>query len=724
MGFQSLLEGSQRTASVRNPDGIWINSDVFREEALHFKKYGYYCPELWGTDSWKAYWEEQLKRCREGYEVGGVKVTGHHYFYLNFCNIELVDDQTSNQYSEKVTNFPDFWDGDFNYFWALEIARRGIQIPNPPDKRIITPNDSEYVEIVQQKVELLNGLHLDVVIPETYLDGGHHMIVGKSRRKGYSYKNAAIAANIYNHTRKSTTVIGAFDKKYLYPEGTMGMVSNYLNWLNKNTGWAKAREYVDKQDHKKASYKEEKNGIYLESGYQSQVMAVTFKDNPDAARGKDAKLVMFEEAGKFPNLKESYRATEPSLMAGKYVTGQMVIFGTGGDMEKDTVDFSYMFYNPVEFNLLPFTNIWDDNADNTRCGFFHPVFWNMEGFYDKKGNSDKKAATDFELEKRKSIVEASGSSSSIHGRIQEYPLKPAEAFLSVSFNDFPVEELRNQLNIVNREKLYTKYGQAGILYRDENNKVRFRPDLKGELEPLFHKDIETSSIKGAVVIYEYPIANAPRGLYKAGHDPYRQQQSLSTKTPSLGATYIWKGFEKFSYSRDMIVAEYIGRPNTSDDYNRTLEMLMELYSCELGYENEVTEVASYFTKRKKLHLLAAQPDNVIKANIINSKVKRVYGIHMNEQLKDAGEKYIKKWLLRERDIDENGNKILNLHTIYSPGLLEELIYYNRKGNFDRVMAFMILMMFIEEEDEDKEYSSQKEEVGELVTVMDSFYKRK
>ena len=175
----------------------------------------------------------------------------------------------------------------------------------------------------------------------------------------------------------------------------------------------------------------------------------------------------------------------------------------------------------------------------------------------------------------------------------------------------------------------------------------------------------------------------------------------------------------------MLVAEYVGRPNTSDDYNRNTEMLMELYNCELGYENEVTEVLSYFTKRKKLHLLAMQPDAVINSNIGNSKVKRVYGIHMPDKLKDAGEKYIKKWLLTERDIDENGNRILNLHTIYSPGLLEELIYYNRKGNFDRVMAFMVLMMYLEEEEENKQYERRNETArNEIIDVMAGLFARK
>ena len=71
--------------SIRNKDGHWVNTEVFREEARHFEKYGYYCPDPWGSPSWVNYWEQQLNRCTNGYEVGGARITGDHYFYLNFC---------------------------------------------------------------------------------------------------------------------------------------------------------------------------------------------------------------------------------------------------------------------------------------------------------------------------------------------------------------------------------------------------------------------------------------------------------------------------------------------------------------------------------------------------------------------------------------------------------------------------------------------------------------
>ena len=735
---------------VRDNNDKWINSNVFREEAIKFIKNGTYCNAPIGTPDWFAYWEEQLDRCINGYEVDGHKITGHHYFYLNFTQIQIVeeaDDDEESVVANKITRNPDFWDGDYDYFWSLEIARNGLftkhtQVPSTPEER--KQYNALQKELKQLQKELgdnykhsqvyqdtktkrdeisqgvLDRLMLRVKPHLDYVNGGYHMIVGKSRRKGYSYKDGAICANVYNTTRNAQIIIGASEKKFLYPKGTMGMASDYLNFLNEHTGWAKSRDYVDKQDHKRASYKTTVSGVVLEKGYKSEIFALSFRDNPDAARGKDAKIVLLEEAGAFPNLKDAYNAIYPALTAGSYLTGQIIIFGTGGDMESGTVDYADMFYNPTAYRMMPFVNIWDENAENTVCGFFHPVIWNMEGFYDSQGNSNIEGATEYEMDRRKQLLENSSSSSLLQKHVQEYPFCPAEAFLTVSTNNFPVVELRNQLNKVLHEKLQLKKGTPVYLERKEG-KVVARPDLKNELQPILNYKPKVEDLSGCPIIYEYPVDNAPRGLYKIGYDPYRQDLSQGV---SLGAIYVYKSSHKFSYSRNVIVAEYVGRPQEADDVNRIASMLAELYNAEIMHENEVTHVKNYFRRIKRLNQLAVQPDAVISKNVKNSTVARIYGIHMVDILKDAGEKYIKDWLLEVRDHDENGNPILNLETIYSIGLLEELIQYNRKGNFDRVMAFMMCMFQVQEDELGKEYTEKNNNrVEEVIKVLDKFFKR-
>lgn len=736
---------------IRNENGKWINSNIFRQEAIKFQKNKTYTAAPYGTPDWMEYWETQLDRCIKGYSVfeeDGTehKITGHHYFYLNFTQIQIVkfEDDDESAAAEKISQNPDFWDGDYDYFWSLEIARYGLctknsQVPSTPEerkewnhlnkelKKIKKSNynykkDETYKKLKEQRDtisnNILNRLGLRVKPHLDYLDGGYHMIVGKSRRKGYSYKDGAICANVYNTVRKAQVIIGAFEKKFLYPKGTMGMASDYLNFLNEHTGWAKSRDYTDKVDHKKASYRENVNGTYIEKGYQSEIFALTFKDNPDAARGKDGKLFLLEEAGAFPNLKDSFNAIAPGLTAGAFITGQIIIFGTGGDMESGTVDYADMFYNPAAYRLLPFVNIWDENAENTTCGFFHPVTWNMEGFYDDQGNSDIEGATEFELERRRQKMEAASSSTIVEKHMQEYPFSPSEAFLTVSTNNFPVVELRNQLNRVKAENLHLSKGTPVYLTREEG-KVIAKPDLENKLKPIYTYKVKQDDISGCPIIFEYPVPNPPKGLYKIGFDPYQQDEGTS-----LAAIYVYKSIHSGTYSKNIIVAEYVGRPQEADDVSRIASMLADLYNAEIMHENEVSHVKNYFRRIKRLDQLALQPDTVISKNVKASKVSRVYGMHMNEQLKDAGEKYIKDWLLQVRDYDENGNAILNLETIYSIGLLEELIQYNRKGNFDRVMAFMQVMFQCQEEELGKDYSSsENKKIKSVMAALDKMFKR-
>lgn len=690
---------------IRNPQGIWINSQVFREEAIRFQKYGAYCADPEGSPDWFSYWYEQRSRCIYGHEVGGARVTGDHYFYLNFCPIQKVED-TNAKVSRKILEFPDFWDGDYNYFWVREIARNGVL-----GSGLVKSEKAEeiyHLDTLEQAVQLkktFEDLHLEVVIEPDYLLGGFNLIVGKSRRKGYSYKNAAVAVKNYLCYPKSLTIFGAYEKKYLYPEGIFTMANNYINFINSNTAWVMPKDVIDREGHVKASYITYKNGVKIEEGFKSQIMALSFKDNADAARGKDAYDIFFEESGAFGTpelLKNSYAASEDCVKAGNIKTGMITIFGTSGDMFGGTADYADMHSRPLAFGMLPFQNTWDEDRRDTKCGFFHPINWNMEGFYDEQGNSDIQGAKQVELNERQLLIDNGASTTDIQKRMQEKPFGPFEAFGMVSFNNFPVLELKRQLDLVKSKKLHLSKGTPVNMYYDGVEKrVRADAILDGSANPIYHMKPETTSLVGCPIIYEYPAERAQQEAYKIGYDPYRQE-----KGTSLAAIFVYKSVIKDSASKNILVAEYVGRPESADDVNYISRLFAELYNTKVMHENEVTHVKDYFRRRKWLQYLALQPDVVIKANVKNSRVARVFGCHMNDKMKDAGEKYIKDWLLEISDYDENGNPIRNLDKIYSIGLLEELIAYNRKGNFDRVMALMQVMFQDQEPLLGKEYEAK------------------
>lgn len=712
--------------SIRNPNGTWINSQVFREEGLRFKKYNYYTPDPWGSPAWFEYWQEQRKRCINGYEVAGVRITGEHYFYLNFTPIQKVDNIQGNR-ADKVEGFPDFWDGDYNYFWSREIAKNGLVRALHKGEEfeanytIACKTLSEAEAKKQELQKLYDGLQLEVKIKVESLGGGYNLIVGKSRRKGYSLKNQAIAANNYQTIPKSYTAFGAYEKRFLFPGAIFTYTLDTINFVNKNTAWAMPTDVLKKADHIKSSYIEYKNGIKLESGFKSEIQAVTFKDNPDALRGKNAKDIFFEESGAFGTpglLKSSYAASQDCVMAGTVKTGMITIFGTSGDMEGGTYDYADMFQRPEAFGLMPFMNIWDENMADASVGFFHPINWNMEGFYDEQGNSDRKSAKQLEIGIRENLVKNGATSVEIQQRMQEKPLGPAEAFSAVSTNTFPVVELQAQLRKTRSMNWQqTKGTPVRLIYED--GICVAKPILDNSVTPITSYHHVPTDKRGCPMIYELPVPNAPKGLYKIGYDPVRQESGTS-----LASICVYKGVHVGTTYHSILVAEYVGRYEDPDDIDRVAEMFADLYSTTIMYENEVTGVKNYFRRIKRLNLLALQPDSVISKNVKASKVARVYGCHMNLQLKDAAERYVKTWLLTVLDFDENGNPILVIDRIYSIRLLEELIAYNRKGNFDLVSSLFMCMFQVQEEALGKEYTEKKEHKNAkmLLEMMNDMYK--
>ncbi len=82
---------------------------------------------------------------------------------------------------------------------------------------------------------------------------------------------------------------------------------------------------------------------------------------------------------------------------------------------------------------------------------------------------------------------------------------------------------------------------------------------------------------------------------------------------------------------------------------------------------------------------------------LQGNTRRSYGMNMTQARKEQGEIYLRDWLLQTVSKNAEGeDETLVLNTIVDPALLEELIKFNKKGNFDRVMSLFVGMYHLKE----------------------------
>ena len=681
-GFKISNHGIKNpVANLSWPWLFFTDSSVFSPAAQAFEdnknKYGegMYTEALPNTTEYYEFWKNERHRCLNGYEPivdeepCGVRITGEHYFYLNYT---LIDKHYKfNGEDVKKLGFPNFTSMD--YYWFLELEK----------------NEN----------------------PVRYGIDAHHkkgMIMTKARRKGWSFKNAAGVAWKYTFFRKSYCIIASYGKDFA--ESTFRMTLTMLNFIDEHTEFRQPR-LVNKKDEIEAGWIEKIGGYEIKKGSRSIIKTMTFRDSGYKSAGKSCTRMVFEEAGLFDNLIKAYNISEPLFREGNQKIGIPIIFGTGGDMDKFTQDFEKMFYNPKDYGLASYENIYDDDVIGS-CGYFVDEMWYRPGpliindkvivkdMVDSNGNPVRWAAEiDVDLERdtklnknRKTYID----------EITQRPKTPKEAFLIADSNIFPTAELNHRISLLKSDDYYKIAGTPGELAFSEEG-VKFIPNLK--LQPINTFPLKAGEERtGCVVIYEDPKLDEngviPKGLYIIGHDPFAVD---SDEAQSLSATYVLKTHKYPHLGYDQIVAAYVGRPygaNSMQAVNTILEKLSIYYgNAKIMFENDRGSVLEYFAKRHKLHLLADEPGTVnTKSSDKRYRTSRLKGSSMGSAAKkQQGELYTTDFLLIERGSKVDGAVIRNLDMIPDLGLLEELVRYNRDGNFDRVSAFFQLMVYLNDD---------------------------
>ncbi len=624
-----------------------VNTDYFLEVA----KKG--IPKMSPVSKeYRDWWKEQRRRCVEGYVVGGVWMPGRLYWHLNFWYIE--QNPSGNQ--RKAKGLPTLRDIDWEIFTNIELCKGLSSI------------DSFGVPVYENKIK-------------------GFMLVG-SRDFGKSVIGSSNVGYEYTFFKDNEIVVSGYEEKYTAP--LLDKVRTGLNSLPGEVTWYE--DYFPapfSHTRFKDDWKTEvRSGRYVTiggrkvfKGYNSRILHRVYSNNPMAANGLRPSFHVFEEVGAFNNLKESYNSSIPCWMNGSEQFGMPYLVGTGGDMSKGSVEAMELFYNPDKFNLFEIPNEYDKSG---KIAFFVPATKAMNQFRDKKGVVDEEKAREFLMDRR---ARKKGEKVSYEKELMYYPLEPKEAFLVTSGNIFPRYLLEEQLTFLVSNTKAANFGIRGKFYTDKDGNIKFREDNYLMEVPFPHRENEKT--EGCVVIYEHPQPDEdgriPAGLYVAGCDPYDQDSADSSV--SLGSVFVYKRFWEAGRSHDYIVAEYTGRPERAVDFYEVCRMMATYYGAKILYENMVKGLKQYFEMKFCLYLLKEQPSDLIRDIVPDSKVERTYGVHMTKEIKAYIILLIRDWLL-----EESGPGKFNTQKLFSINLIKELIYYNDKGNFDRVIAFGLTLL--------------------------------
>lgn len=439
---------------------------------------------------------------------------------------------------------------------------------------------------------------------------------------------------------------------------------------------------------------------------------------------------IYDEVGKFPFL-AAYLQGRPAHMMHGRMRGMMICSGTGGNVEKSQ-DAQKVMNNPAEYGFI----VMNYDLLNKRClkptwrisqsGCFVPA--QMSHAYDKETTTlDKYLGIEKATGLKKIDIQVSkfdDNTKKIKSRLDElvkkdralyvqermaFPLSIDDCFLNTNVNRFPVEDaLKHKSRLLEEGRP----GKTVDIYQIDGMKMGYNFSDKQFADYPF----QGGNIDSPVVIYEDPPEEG--GVfdytYVSSLDPYKSDKA---DTDSVGSFYVLKRYVKindpFAYC---IVASYVSRPPSSDDFCRNCEILQEAYGAKCLMENADRMYEFYLTRRNKQLMLLEDGERlagkIIRAGARqNNKLGLAPTVPNQRMLFNTVIQYC--WEDVVVGYDDDGNEITQkgIYRIPDIELLDEIIAFGPGANTDRIIAFghaLLLAKYYDDMGYMPESTTQKE----------------
>ena len=434
------------------------------------------------------------------------------------------------------------------------------------------------------------------------------------------------------------------------------------------------------------------------------------KTSTQKTAGLTPATAIFDEVGKGP-IKKPYTAAMPSYDTPYGWRLSPILAGTGGEVELSK-DAQEMFSDPETYNLLVMD--WDilnrramkgKTWKERKWAMFVPGQMANSGVKrtiglgdylgkpdDKKLNKIKIDATDFDAstnklnEERKKLSTKDRVAYTSHTMF--YPFTIDDCFLSSSQNLFPVEYAIKHKNDLLESGQYS--GMLCDVFLESGNKLGTTKSNK----QLAGFPFSGGVIDAPVQIFEMPQSNRfDDFIYVAGQDPYKQAKS---DTPSLGSFYIFKrrvGIrDPYAYR---IVASYVSRPSSIDQFCRTCEVLQKGYGAICLMENAAQMYEQYLNRKSGMpasfFLFAGEAiaNKYVKAGSRQNSKLGLYPTPGNQNLlfSCVVDYCWQDFVIGYDDSTGLDITVKGIELIDDIAFLDEIIQYKPGLNVDRIIAF-------------------------------------
>lgn len=434
------------------------------------------------------------------------------------------------------------------------------------------------------------------------------------------------------------------------------------------------------------------------------------KTSTQKTAGLTPATAIFDEVGKGP-IKKPYTAAMPSYDTPYGWRLSPILAGTGGEVELSK-DAQEMFSDPDTYNLMVMD--WDilnrramkgKTWKERKWAMFVPGQMANSGVKrtiglgdylgkpdDKKLNKIKIDATDFEAstnklnEERKKLSTKDRVAYTSHTMF--YPFTIDDCFLSSSQNLFPVEYAIKHKNDLLESGQYS--GMLCDVFLESGNKLGTTKSNK----QLAGFPFSGGVIDAPVQIFEMPQSNRfDDFIYVSGSDPYKQAKS---DTPSLGAFYVFKrrvGIrDPYAYR---IVASYVSRPSSIDQFCRTCEVLQKGYGAICLMENADQMYEQYLNRKSGMpasfFLFAGEAiaNKYVKAGSRQNSKLGLYPTPGNQNLlfSCVVDYCWQDFVIGYDDSTGLDITVKGIELIDDIALLDEIIQYKPGLNVDRIIAF-------------------------------------